>query len=201
MSKNSMRLQWLSRVCVCECLLLLAIFLLTPSTASPSTNPVSAPISQATKNRIQATFLSAPLHFEPNQGQTDEQVKFLARGAGYQMFLTSTEAVMVLREASGTRQQTIGRNRIGGSELFNPKSEIQNPKSSVLRMKLVGANPDAKVSGLEQLPGKVNYFIGNDQTKWRTNIPTYKRVEYKDVYPGISWSSTAISANWNMTSL
>jgi hypothetical protein len=52
-------------------------------------------------------------------------------------------------------------------------------------MKLVGANPQAKVTGLEELPGKSNYFIGNDPKKWRTNVPNYAKVKYADVYPGV----------------
>jgi len=52
-------------------------------------------------------------------------------------------------------------------------------------MKLVGANPHAKVSGLEELPGKSNYFIGNDPKKWRTNVSNYAKVKYSDVYPGV----------------
>ena len=56
---------------------------------------------------------------------------------------------------------------------------------AVLRMRLEGANPEPQVTGLAKLPGIVNYFIGNDPEKWRTKIPTYKKVEYKDVYPGI----------------
>ena len=52
-------------------------------------------------------------------------------------------------------------------------------------MKLVGANPVPRVAGVEQLPGKVNYFIGNDPNKWRTNIPTYAKVKYDEVYPGV----------------
>ncbi len=55
----------------------------------------------------------------------------------------------------------------------------------MLRMKLVGANPQAKVDGLDQLPGKSNYFIGNDPRKWRTNVANYAKVKYKDVYPGV----------------
>src|SRR5204863_5584667 len=55
----------------------------------------------------------------------------------------------------------------------------------VLRMKLVGANRTAKVTGLDELPGKANYFIGNDPKKWRTDVPTYAKVQYRDVYPGI----------------
>jgi hypothetical protein len=52
-------------------------------------------------------------------------------------------------------------------------------------MKLLGANPRAKVSGLEELPGKSNYFIGKDPKKWRTNVPNYAKVKYANVYPGV----------------
>ena len=52
-------------------------------------------------------------------------------------------------------------------------------------MKLVGANARAKITGLDELPGKSNYFIGNDPMKWRTNVPNYAKVKYQSVYPGI----------------
>ena len=52
-------------------------------------------------------------------------------------------------------------------------------------MKLVGANPNPEIVAEDELPGKVNYFIGNDPAKWRTNVSTYRKVRYKDVYAGI----------------
>ncbi len=52
-------------------------------------------------------------------------------------------------------------------------------------MTLAGANPKATVTGLDELPGKSNYFIGNDPAKWRTNVPTYAKVKYQNVYRGI----------------
>jgi hypothetical protein len=52
-------------------------------------------------------------------------------------------------------------------------------------MRLVGANATAPVTGLEELPGKSNYFIGNDPSKWRTNVPNYAKVKYANVYPGV----------------
>jgi hypothetical protein len=52
-------------------------------------------------------------------------------------------------------------------------------------MRLVGANERAKVTGLEELPGKSNYFIGNDPKKWRTNMLNYAKVKYANVYPGV----------------
>jgi hypothetical protein len=64
----------------------------------------------------------------------------------------------------------------------NRQSKIEN---QVVRLRLVGAMPDAAVTGSEELPGKANYFIGNDPKKWRTNVPTYEKVRYHNVYPGV----------------
>jgi hypothetical protein len=72
---------------------------------------------------------------------------------------------------------------IGDSQPRTPNSESQ--ASALLRLKLLGAKPAAKVSGKEELPGKANYFIGNDPRKWRSNVPTYARVRYEDVYRGV----------------
>lgn len=52
-------------------------------------------------------------------------------------------------------------------------------------MKLVGAQTRPAISGLEELPGKLNYFIGNDPRKWRKGVSTYSKVKYRDVYPGV----------------
>ncbi|MBV8360833.1 MAG: hypothetical protein JO189_23300, partial [Deltaproteobacteria bacterium] len=54
-----------------------------------------------------------------------------------------------------------------------------------MRLKLEQANRHAPISGIDQLPGTANYFIGQDPKHWRTNIPTYAQVEYHSVYPGI----------------
>jgi hypothetical protein len=104
-----------------------------------------------------------PLGFEANAGQTDRRVKFLARGRGYTVFLTGTAAVLTLPNTA-----TAGRIA-----------------DRVIRMKLVGANVNAGVAGADELPGKTNYFIGNDPSKWRTHVPNYAEVKYADVFPGV----------------
>jgi hypothetical protein len=137
----------------------------------------------ASRMRVSEAYGKLPLHFEANQGQTDGQVKFLSRGSGYTLFLTPTEAVLTLRRfpkeslAPGLVERVKAR-------AFNPRRTEQT-QTTVLRMKLVGANRSLQVVGREELPGKANYFIGNDPAKWRTNIPTYKKVAYTDIYPGI----------------
>ncbi len=111
-----------------------------------------------------ARSLSFPLFFEPNVGQTDGRVKFLARGSGYSLFLTADEAVLSLQHHVAKRQPA---------------------KSTVVRMHLDGASSSARIQGTEPLPGKSNYFIGNDPSKWRRGVSQFARVEYQRVYPGV----------------
>jgi len=108
---------------------------------------------------IASIYGQLPLSFEPNQGQTDANVKFLARGGGYGLYLTGSEAVLALHSAG--------------------------KQNSIIRMSLDRANPGESIDAQEELPGKSNYFIGNDPAKWHRNIPQFSRVRYHDVYPGI----------------
>ncbi len=141
----------------------------------------SSVIPETTKQQVLETYGKVPMGFEANQGQTDGQVKFLARGHGYTLFLTPNEAVLALRQQSAAKIQDPHLFR---SHLTEEKG-VGKAEGDILHMKLVGANPEARVSGLEELPGKVNYFIGNDPAKWYTNIPTYAKVRYSSIYPGI----------------
>ena len=118
-------------------------------------------------------YAKLPLSFEANQGQTDPAVKFLSRGSQYALFLTSTESVLVLN-GPGVK-----------NAVARKKSISSRRRSAVLRFKLAGANPAAAVEGVDEVPGKSNYFIGKDASRWRSNIPNYSRVQYRDVYPGV----------------
>ena len=132
-------------------------------------------------------YAQLPLSFEANQGQTDKQVKFLSRGRGYGLFLTGDEAVLELQD-SGSRIQDSGpRAKPFGatSALQGTTDNGRRTTKSALRLKLVHADRNAAVAGANELPGKVNYFLGNDPKKWRTNVPTYAQVRYRNVYPGI----------------
>jgi hypothetical protein len=133
---------------------------LAPVPASPIptfSRPSLKPDAQAILGRL-------PLIFEPNQGQADPRVKFLARGAGYNLFLDATGAVLALPTTHSTPPQR--------SEQF-------------VRMKLVGASPAAVPAGANPLPGKSNYLIGNDPRQWHRGIPQFAGVHYDSVYPGI----------------
>jgi hypothetical protein len=124
------------------------------------------------------------LHFEANHGQTDEAVRFLSRGSGYSLNLTASEAVLVLEQLDPERKPNPNAKR--DAHITQAPREAKAQGTAVaLRMSLIGAARKPLVSGREELPGKANYFIGSDPAKWRTNVPTYAKVHYQNVYPGI----------------
>jgi uncharacterized protein (TIGR03437 family) len=112
-----------------------------------------------------------PLSFEANTGQVDKSVKFLARGSGYGLYLTADEAVLALRR--------------GGCAGPPPAGACAH-QTDVVRMRLAGASSGAAApAGEDQLPGTANYFAGNDPARWHTSVPTYAKVRYHGVYPGV----------------
>jgi beta-propeller repeat-containing protein len=136
------------------------------------------PVAAVAEARVSEAYGRLPLHFEANRGQTRQDVCFLARGPGYSLYLTAGEAVLVLARPNPDAKRDLRST----PERLNTQARAT---PVVVRMSLVGAAPKPLVSGLEELPGKANYFIGNDPAKWRTNVPTYAKVHYQDVYPGI----------------
>jgi len=139
----------------------------------------AAEASPLAKSRVEEAYRNLPLYFEANQGQSDGQVKFISRGSGYELFLTPTELVLHVSKASPGSVASIRKTQrvhsareIVAARLAAVKS--RQKQGTVLRIKAVGANPAPQVVGKEQLPGKVNYFLGSDPGKWRTNEPLAK---------------------------
>src|SRR5438445_4199019 len=143
--------------------------------AATGISPALAQISAASQPSAQ--IFGLPMQFEKNAGQTDRQVEFLARGPGYTLFLTPTQAVFSLssRKNSATDEKRAGRHdgrRSGGDPI-------------TLAMDLLGANPHPPVEGLDELPGKASYFIGSKPENWHVGVPTFAKVKYHQIYPGI----------------
>ena len=134
------------------------------------------------QNRLRESFGKLPLNFEANSGQTDARVKFFSRGSGYGLYLTPNEVLMVFGSAKPHANETRNaKQRTPGDATVQTKPKEQ----AIVRMDLVGANDQARLIGLEELPGKTNYFIGNDPKKWRTDVVNYRKVKYESVYPGV----------------
>lgn len=98
----------------------------------------------------------APLAFEANRGQTDAGVRFLARGAGYIVFVTPTEAVVA-----------VGR---GGER-------------AAVRLTPVGARPASRLVPGDALPGVAHY--ARIPVTESISAPTYASVRRANVYDGV----------------
>jgi hypothetical protein len=126
------------------------------------------------QSQLLANYGALPLHFELNQGQIDARVQFFARGTGYSLFLDGKSAVLSLHDPAVTNR--------------DPAVQPAPVPGGTLQMQVIGANAAVRAVGEDELPGKVNYFLGNDPAQWRTDIPTYAKVEYPDAYQGIDLS-------------
>jgi len=141
---------------------------------SPRTEAqVTASANTTRTAQAPGSYSRLPLTFEQNKGQTQSPVKFLSRGKGYTAFLTADGMVLSLRPAQGTARPIV------------PAVKPGRPLSATLQFKLVGSAAKPTIVGEELQPGRVNYFIGNDPRKWHTNVASYARVRYHNVYPGI----------------
>jgi len=114
-----------------------------------------APIARYDLARVKESYSKTPLSFVPNHGQADKNVKFTSRGNGYSLALAPTTFTLV------------------------------HSVPSVLHATLLGANAAAKLTGIERLLTKTNYYIGSDPREWKTNVPNYAKVKYSGVYPGV----------------
>lgn len=103
---------------------------------------------------LKAAYAQVPMMFEANAGQTDPQVRYLARGSGYTIFLTSKGAVLTLQDRPGDHA------------------------NSVVRLEMAGANDHATIDAVNRLGGTSNYFLGNDPSCWRRDIPTFATFVY-----------------------
>jgi hypothetical protein len=175
---------------------LVALVLIMPSTSigqfrTTPHNKTGAPqsgiktLSSNAKTKALNDFGKLPLSFEPNVGQTDPQVSYLARGDGYEVFLTKQDAVLEL--ARPRQVDSVPSKRSPHLPAMRTRSSESSASMipSVLRMTFEGAKPAPEIVGLEVLPGKSNYFLGNDPKHWHTGVSSYGRIKYHEVYSGI----------------
>jgi hypothetical protein len=152
-------------------------------------NPGPEPVNpKADASRLAADYGKLPLSFAANHGQANNQVWFTSRGDGYSLFLTDEEAVLSLSKDVANRP--VARKPGGVGVPNSPNQGGKRSSTSLIetdnvRMRIVGARPGLKINGEDKLPGVANYFIGSDPSKWHSNVPTYAKVRYSGVYPGV----------------
>jgi hypothetical protein len=125
----------------------------------PNDNPpVSETVPPARKPASEDIYGKIPLHFEQNAGQTDEKVKFLARGKGYALSLTAENAVLALEK---------------------------DGQATTLRINFAGPHRAPEIEAENRLEGQTNYLVGNDPNNWKTGIANFERVRYRQIYDGV----------------
>ena len=154
-----------------------ALLVSTSSAAQQTTSTQAARLGSVQHGQVSSAFDRLPLTFEANQGQTGAQAKFIARGKGYSAFLTAGGMVLSLRPTPGVQA-----NQMADA---TPTAGLNQSLKTTLQFKLLGANPNPTIIGEDEQRGRVNYFFGKDPKRWHTNVPSYARVRYKNVYPGI----------------
>ena len=100
--------------------------------------------------------LSIPVSFEQNQGQFDEQVKFLARVKDGVILLTTNSVIIHF-------------------------PGLEKP----VRMEFVGSNVIPEIKGEKQLVTRSNYLIGNSPDSWQSNVTHFGQVRYQELYNGV----------------
>lgn len=133
-------------------------------TARPPDTPAHAETRRPTQTPAQARSLDAyaklPLAFIENRGQADARVRYYAQGARYAFYLTQDEVVMSFLDASATAGHT-------------------------LALRFPGSRAARAIAGEAAVAGEVNYFRGQDPDGWRTAIPRFARVAYRELWPGV----------------
>lgn len=155
-------------------LLTAAAIVLAPS-AEPGTDLATEPkLPTAQYGRV-------PPHFIRNDGQLDGEVGYYLKGPRGTVYLTRTEVVFDFISSQAEPSEGIA-----SPEEQYKKEDGEEPEISrlVFRLRFTQPNPDTVLEGEKELPGKINYFIG-DRADWRTSIPTYEQVAYRNLYPGI----------------
>ncbi len=142
-----------------------------------TTRPTPEPAHQALA--VEA-YGNLPRSFEANRGQTQSEIKFLSRGPGYGISLSSTEATFHLTKLS--RKRPVSKAFPSAETLAAQEPTTQ---TSDVTMTMPHSNRVPRVEGLGELPGSSNYLIGTDPEGWQINVPNYAKVKYTDVYPGI----------------
>src|SRR5262245_7351491 len=136
--------------------------------AAPGSN-VSRPSGVAT---------SVPLFFVPNEGQSDARVRFQSFGAGGSFAFEDSGIVVVSPAGPVDRTpRTAARLDVRG--------DGSAPRVAIHRLRFEGSSPDARIVGVQRLPGTVNFFRGQDPKRWRTRLPIYGGIAYRSLYPGV----------------
>jgi beta-propeller repeat-containing protein len=169
---------------------------LVNQTASGIVPAASSPVSE----KLLSAYAKLPLSLEINRGQAGRDIQFLSRGRNLSLFLGSGDATFLINkrtsqtaEPESRLHEALEEGALLSDLLSAPSAKLAAKQTQqlaatatqIVRMSLLGARSGLQGVGIGNLTGKINYFIGDDPAKWRTNLETFTKIKYENVYPGI----------------
>ena len=125
------------------------------------------------------SFGQLPVYFVKNQGQWREPAAFCA-GVGFgKIYFTSKEIVFQIFHTEGNSS----RDQIDHRKKDPPETEEIN-----IRLQFVNPSPDVSIEAMDKSEARFNYLLGDDPQKWVAGAPSYRRIVYRNLYPGIDLS-------------
>ncbi|MCY6354154.1 SBBP repeat-containing protein [Clostridium sp. ZS2-4] len=126
-------------------------------------------ISEEKKNQVYEILKSIPSTFIYNEGQVDSKVKYYIKGSSCAIYFTQEEVVLTFLH------EKLPKDKMNSEEMI----------CTVFHLQFAGANSDVRIEGENKCKGTVNYFKGNDSSKWHTQIATYEKIIYKELWSGV----------------
>jgi hypothetical protein len=153
--------------------------------------PVGPEVKPLSKAELSKAFGNLPLSFEPNKGQAPAGVDFVTHASGYAL-LVSAQSATVVTPPPNTAANAF-TSKLTPAELRQAKLRkglinlfhTHGTRPNSTNVAFEGSNPKARAFALNKLVGETNYFIGNDKSKWHTQVPNYAKVKFSQVYPGV----------------
>ncbi|WP_083453989.1 cadherin-like beta sandwich domain-containing protein [Syntrophomonas palmitatica] len=138
----------------------------------------SAPPDATTEAKVERLLVNMPLLFIENQGQTDKQVSYYIQGRQGSVYFTSQGMTMTFVKKTDFPEQPERGCPFGIDKTENI------PRSWTVKLDFIDAYPGVIPRGQEKAETQISYFKG-EKDKWKTGLPTYTRLVYADLWPGI----------------
>jgi hypothetical protein len=158
-----------------ELRILTAIFLFLLSVSFFAVSGAATP-GKADKENVLEAYGKLPLYFVENKGQLDPKVRFYVKTSGQTLYFTDEGIVFDLLRGGGKATK--------GAEKGRQTTAVKTERL-VFNLGFENARKGILIKGLDRQDAGINYFVGNDRSKWKTGIPTYKSIIYQRVYKGI----------------
>ena len=161
--------------------LMASVPLQTEGKASASqVNPgLSQGRGQQASFKMEKSFGKLPLYFIRNEGQVDHRAGFYAKTGSYTLWFSADGLIFDRIHAAAAENE-----KTASPDACRPAAR-ENFRRDVSRLEFVGNNRNSEISGERKQTCRVNYFIGNDSSKWKTAIATFAEVRYRNLYKSI----------------